>query len=37
MLITENRHLKLMFLVLFYVWEDARVWTYGNYFFDMNL
>ena len=22
----RNRHLKLMILVLFYVWEDARVW-----------
>lgn len=25
LLITKNRHLKLMILVLFYVWEDARV------------
>ena len=24
----RNRHLKLMILVLFYVWEDARVWAH---------
>ena len=27
LLITKNRHLKLMVLVLFCVWEDERVWT----------
>ena len=30
-LITENRHLKLMVLVLFSVWKDARVWVHRNY------
>ena len=24
----KNRHLKLMILVFFYVWEDAGVWTH---------
>ena len=24
----KNRHLKLMILVLFYVWEDASVWVH---------
>ena len=33
----RNRHLKLMILVLFYVWEDARVWDPWSYSFDMNL
>ena len=23
----KNRYLRLMILVLFYLWEDARVWT----------
>lgn len=23
LMVTENRHLKLMFIVIFYVWEDA--------------
>ena len=27
LLIMKNRHLKLMVLVLFCVWEDERVWT----------
>ena len=26
-----------MNLVLFYVWEDARVWAHWNYFFDVHL
>ena len=30
-------HLKLMTLMLFYVWEDARVWAYWNHSFDMYL
>ena len=33
----KTRQLKLMDLVFFYVWEDARVWAYGNYSFDMPL
>ena len=24
----KNRHLKLMIFVLFYAWENARVWAY---------
>ena len=24
----KNRHLKLMNLALFYVWEDTRIWTH---------
>ena len=35
--ILKTRHLKLMNLSLFYVWEDARVWTYWNYSFDLHL
>ena len=27
LLITKTRCLKLMILVLFYIWEDARVWA----------
>ena len=26
LLVTKNRHRKLMITVLFYVWEDARSW-----------
>ena len=33
----KNRHPKLMILVLFHVWEDARVWAYGNHSFDICL
>ena len=28
LLITKYTHLRLMILVLFYVWEDAKVWAY---------
>ena len=31
----KTRHLKLMNLVLFYVWEDARVWAHWSHSFDM--
>ena len=27
-IITKNKCLKVMILVLFYVWEDARVWAH---------
>ena len=35
--IFKTRHLNLMNLSLFYVWEDARVWTYWNYSLDVHL
>ena len=28
LLITKNQTLKLMIIVLFYIWEDARVWAH---------
>ena len=28
---------KLMYLVLFYVWKDAKVWAHWNHSFDMHL
>ena len=28
LLITKNRHFKLMILMLFCIWEDARVWAH---------
>lgn len=34
---THTRHLKLMALALFSVWEDARVWTHCSYSFDRRL
>ena len=34
---TKTRHLKLIILILFCVWEDARVWVYGNHSLDMHL
>ena len=37
LLFKKNRHLQLMILVLFCVWEDARIWAYCNYSLDMNL
>ena len=37
LLITKNRHLKLITSVLFCVQEDARVWAEWNYSFDMHL
>lgn len=37
LLITKSRHLKVMVLVLFYIWEDARVWAHWNYSLDMHL
>ena len=33
----KTRHLKLMKLVVFYVWEDAGVWAHWNHSFDMRL
>ena len=30
----QNRYFKLRNLVLFYVWEDARVWAHWNHSFD---
>ena len=35
--IKENRPLKLMNLLLFFVWEDGRVWAHWNHSFDMHL
>ena len=32
-----NRHLKLISLVLYYVWEYARIWAHWNCFLDMHL
>ena len=37
LLITKTRHLKLMILVLFCIWEGAKDWAYWNYSFDMHL
>ena len=34
---SQPRHLRLIILVLFYVWEDARVWAHWNYSFDLHL
>ena len=33
----KNRHLKLMNLRLFCIWEDTRVWVHWNHFFDLHL
>ena len=33
----KPRHFKLMILLLFYIWEDARVWAHWNYYFDLHL
>ena len=33
----KNRHLKLMILVLFYIWEVVRIWAHWNYSFAMHL
>ena len=30
----RTRHLKLMNLVLFYIWEDAKLWAHWDYSFD---
>ena len=35
--IKETRHLKLMNLVLFYVWGDAKLWAYQDHCFHMHL
>lgn len=32
----KSRHLKLMNLVLFYVWEGTKVWVHWNHSLDMN-
>ena len=37
LLITKSQTLKLMIIVLFYIWEDARVWAHWNHSFDMHL
>ena len=37
LLIKENQIPKLKNWVLFYVWEDARVWAHWNHSFDMHL
>ena len=37
LLIQENQIPKLKNWVLFYVWEDARVWAHWNHSFDMHL
>ena len=37
LLITNNGHLKSMILVLFCVWEDAGIWAYWSYSFDMHV
>ena len=33
----RNRHLKLMILVVFYVWEDTGVWAHWKFSLDMHL
>ena len=33
----KTRYLKLMNLMLFYVWKDAGVWAHWNHSFDMHL
>ena len=33
----KARHLRLMILVFFYVWEDAIIWAYYNHSFDMHV
>ena len=33
----KTRYLRLMNLVLFFIWEDARVWAHRNHPFDMHL
>ena len=33
----KTRHLKLIILVLLYVWEDARIWGHWNYSLDVHL
>ena len=33
----KSRHIKLMNLVLFYVWESAKVWVHWNHSLDMNV
>ena len=37
LLLIKIRHLKLMNLLLFYIWQDARVWAYWNHCFHMYL
>ena len=37
LLITENRHLKLMVLVLSCDWEDARIWGHWDSSWEMQL
>ena len=37
LLITKDKRLKLMILVLFYVWEDARIWAHWSYSLDLHL
>ena len=34
---TKKQTLKLMIVVLLYIWEDARVWAHCNYSFDMHV
>ena len=33
----KKQALKLMIVVLLYIWEDARVWAHWNYSFDMHV
>ena len=33
----NSRHLKLRNLMLFYIWEDGRVWVHWNHFFHLHL
>ena len=33
----RNRHLKIVKLVLFFVWEEARIWAYSNLSFDIQI
>ena len=35
--IMKTRQLRLTDLLFLYVWENAGVWAYGNYSFDMPL
>ena len=37
LLLKKTRYLKWRNLVLFYIWEDARVWAHWNHSFDVHL